>query len=58
MAVLPVQTVAILGYLEPVVSVLCSFFFLHEPLTLWGWIGAALVIAAAAVSELMPARRQ
>ena len=58
MAVLPVQTVAILGYLEPVVSVLCSFFFLHEPLTLWGWIGAALVIAAAAVSELMPAQRQ
>ena len=58
MAVLPVQTVAILGYLEPVVSVLCSFFFLHEPLTLRGWVGAALVIAAAAVSELMPAQRQ
>ena len=58
MAVLPVQTVAILGYLEPVVSVLCSFFFLREPLTLWGWGGAALVIAAAAVSELMPAQRQ
>ncbi len=57
MAVLPVQTVAILGYLEPVVSVLCSFFFLHEPLSVLGWVGAALVIAAAAVSELMPERR-
>ena len=57
MAVLPVQTVAILGYLEPVVSVLCSFFFLHEPLSALGWVGAALVIAAAAVSELMPERR-
>jgi len=51
---LPVQTVAVLGYLEPVVSVLCSVLFLHEPLSLPGWIGAALVIAAAAVSELMP----
>ena len=54
MAVLPVQTVAILGYLEPVVSVLCSAVFLHEPLRPLGWIGAVLVIAAAAVSELMP----
>ncbi|MBO7364024.1 MAG: EamA family transporter [Lachnospiraceae bacterium] len=51
MAVLPVQTVAILGYLEPVVSVLCSAVFLHEPLGLPGWIGAALVLTAALVSE-------
>ncbi|MBQ9511879.1 MAG: EamA family transporter [Lachnospiraceae bacterium] len=53
MATLPVQTVAIWGYLEPVVSVLCSFFFLHEPMGLAGWIGAALIIAAAVVSELL-----
>ena len=51
MSKLPVQTVAILGYLEPVVSVLCSAFFLHEPLGWTGWLGAALVIGAAAVSE-------
>ena len=56
MAVLPVQTVAILGYLEPVVSVLCSAIFLHEPLRPLGWVGAVLIIAAAAVSELMPER--
>ena len=56
MANLPVQSVAILGYLEPVVSVLCSVFFLHEPLSVWGWLGAVLILAAAAVSELMPER--
>ena len=54
MASLPVQTVAILGYLEPVVSVLCSTIFLREPLSAAGWIGAALIIAAAAVSETLP----
>lgn len=52
MASLPVQTVAILGYLEPVVSVLCSVFFLGEPMTAAGWLGAALIIAAAAASEM------
>ena len=51
MANLPVQTVAILGYLEPVVSILCSAVFLREPMSLLGWLGAGLVLAAAAVSE-------
>ena len=54
MASLPVQSVAILGYIEPVVSVLCSVLFLREPLGWYGWIGAAMIIAAAAVSELIP----
>ena len=54
MGSLPVQTVAILGYLEPVVSVLCSAFFLKEELSVSGWIGAGLILAAAAVSELIP----
>ena len=52
MSTLPVQTVAILGYLEPVVSVLCSVAFLHEPLTPAGWVGAVLVLGAAVLSEL------
>ena len=51
---LPVQTFAILGYLEPVVSVLCSVLFLQEPLSPLGWVGAALVLASAAVSESLP----
>ena len=56
MGALPVQTVAILGYLEPVVSVLCSVLFLREPLSIPGWIGAALVLISAAVSETLPER--
>ncbi|MBQ6172251.1 MAG: EamA family transporter [Clostridia bacterium] len=54
MASLPVQSVAILGYLEPVVSVLCSVIFLREPLRLPGWLGSVLVLAAAVVSEIIP----
>ena len=51
MASLPVQTVAILGYIEPVVSVVCSALFLREAMGAAGWIGAALILGAAAVSE-------
>ena len=52
MATLPVQTLAVLGYLEPVVSVLCSAFFLHEPMGITGWIGAVLILGAAVISEI------
>lgn len=54
MASLSVQTVAVLGYLEPVVSVLCSALFLREPMTPAGWVGSALIVGAAVVSELIP----
>lgn len=57
MASLPVQTVAILGYLEPVVSVICSAVFLRESMSPWSWAGAALVLLAAAVSEMMPEKK-
>lgn len=57
MATLPVQTVAVLGYIEPVVAVLCSAIFLAEPMTVSGWIGAILIIAAAVVSELIPSKK-
>lgn len=50
---LPVHSVAVLGYLEPVVSVLCSALILKEHMTVLGWIGAALIIGAAAASELI-----
>ena len=46
------QTVAILGYIDPVVAVLLSVFLLKESITVYGIIGAVLVIAAAIVSEL------
>ena len=55
---LPVQTIAILGYLEPVVSVLCSAFFLREALGITGWIGAVLVLGAAVVSESIKTKGQ
>ena len=55
---LPVQTIAILGYLEPVVSVLCSAFFLREALGIAGWIGAVLVLGAAVVSESIKTKGQ
>lgn len=51
MGALPVQTVALWGYLEPVVSVLCSALILSEPLGLGGIAGAALVLGSAGFSE-------
>ena len=48
---LPVQTIAVLGYLEPVVSVFCSAFFLNESMSVAGWIGAVLILGAAVISE-------
>lgn len=50
---LPVQSVAILGYIEPVVSVLCSTIFLHEPMAMSGWIGTILILGSAIVSETL-----
>lgn len=57
MGSLPVQSVAILGYLEPLVSVLCSALLLHEAMSVWSWIGAALILSAAVVSECIPERQ-
>ena len=51
MTTLSVQTVAVLGYLEPVVSVLCSVFILREHMGVCGWIGTVLIITAAVCSE-------
>ena len=50
---LPVQTIAVLGYLEPVVSVLCSVLFLKEAMGITGWIGTVLVIGSALAGELI-----
>ena len=53
MGVLPVLEVALLGYIEPVTSVICSALVLGEPMGVLGWVGAAMVIAAAAAGELV-----
>lgn len=48
---LPVHTVAICGYLEPLSAVLFSLIFLHERLSPLQWAGAALIIGGALLSE-------
>lgn len=53
MGKLPVQSLAVLGYLEPVISVLTSALILKEPMTPLGGLGAAMIVIAAAASELL-----
>lgn len=50
---IPVQAVAILGYIEPVISVLSSAFILHEPISHFGILGACLILISACVSEVI-----
>ena len=49
---LPVQTVAIGGYLEPLSALLFSAALLAETLTLVQIVGAVLILAGAAFGEL------
>lgn len=53
---LPVQTVAICGYLEPLSAVLFSVIFLHETLIPIQIVGAVLIIGGALFGELMSRR--
>lgn len=49
---LPVQTVAICGYLEPLSAVIFSVLFLHESMSRIQIMGAVLIIGGAAFGEL------
>lgn len=49
-----VQTVAILGYLEPLSAIFFSFVFLGEQLLIGQIIGAVLIISGALCAELQP----
>lgn len=49
---LPVQTVAITGYLDPVTAMILSVIILGEPLTPGEIAGSILILGAAAVCEL------
>lgn len=51
---LPVQTVAICGYLEPLSAVLFSMLFLHERMTGYQLLGAVLILGGAAFGEMFP----
>ena len=46
------QTVAIYSYIDPVVAIILSAALLREGMSLWGAIGAVLVLGSTLVSEL------
>ena len=48
---LPAQTVAIFGYLDPIVAILLSALFLREPMTPLAIVGAVLIIGSTLVAE-------
>ena len=54
---LPVQTVAICGYLEPLSAVLLSVLLLHEVMLPWQIVGAALILGGAIFAEWRGSRR-
>ena len=50
---LPVQTVAVCGYLEPLSAVVFSALLLGEKMSVLQYIGAVCVIGGAAIGELI-----
>ena len=53
---LPIQTVAICGYLEPLSAVIFSVLFLRESMTIIQVIGAVSILGGAAFGELFHSR--
>lgn len=51
------QTVALYSYIDPVVSVFLSVLILNEGMSLTKLAGAVLILGAAAISELTPAKQ-
>lgn len=54
---IPVQTVAICGYLEPLSAVLFSVIFLHEQLLPLQLVGAGLIVGGAVLGECARPKR-
>ncbi|HHU22439.1 MAG TPA: EamA family transporter [Clostridiales bacterium] len=54
MSGLKAQTISTLSYIDPVVAMIMSALILGETMTVWGVIGAVLIIGSAIVSELEP----
>lgn len=50
---LKAQSIAVMSYIDPVFALLLSAALLHEKLSLFGMIGAALIIGSALVSEVV-----
>lgn len=45
------QSVALFSYLDPVTALILSALILHESMSVWGMIGAVLILGAAIVGE-------
>ena len=54
MSTLPVHTFSIFGYIEPVVAIMVSALVLHERITIFGILGAVLILGAVFLSEFAP----
>ena len=48
---LKTQSIALLSYIDPVTALMLSAFILHERLTIYGIIGAIMILAAAIIGE-------
>ena len=55
---LPAQTIALLSYLDPITAMLLAALFLHEPMTLTGALGAALVLGSTILSDLWAEKKR
>lgn len=53
---LKAETVAILTYIDPVVALMLSYFFLKEKMTFLQFLGAILILASTLVNELTKAK--
>lgn len=49
---MPARTISIFAYADPVVAVLISVFFMREPITVFGILGAVMIIGSSLISEL------
>lgn len=49
---LPADTVALFSYIDPIVAVLLSALILGEPMTVYGIVGAVLIVTSTLISEL------
>lgn len=54
---LPSETVAIYSYIDPAFAILLSVFFLHEPMTVTGVVGAVMILGACVASEITLKRK-
>lgn len=50
---LPAYKIAIIGYLEPVISIILSVCILHENMTVFSVIGSIIIIVSTCISELI-----